>query len=119
VPDQNPVCCDFCYNPGLPLYEGGIDPLVHICGFCAAQAVAQTAPQPTQRRLALGVSNHFKGVADTWGAADPIVSGWKHPMQPRLTCLMMGEGLIECRCHHVVARLTTDGESSNELPLLR
>jgi ATP-dependent protease Clp ATPase subunit len=29
------------------LPTGGIDPLVHICGFCAAQAVAQTTPQPS------------------------------------------------------------------------
>jgi len=43
--DQVP-CCDFCFNSNLPLYEGGFDPPTRICGFCAAQAVAQTTPQP-------------------------------------------------------------------------
>jgi ATP-dependent protease Clp ATPase subunit len=113
MPDQNPVCCDFCFNTVIALYEGGSHPPVHICGFCAAQAVAQTTPQPSpepatppvppskeerlallpapktlvahlnhfvigqniaKRRLALGVSNHFKRVADAWVADDPIVT---------------------------------------------
>jgi ATP-dependent protease Clp ATPase subunit len=113
MPDQPPTTCDFCYNTGIPQHEGGIDPLVHICGFCAARAVAQTTPQPSpepatpsvpppkeerlalipspkslvahldqfvigqevaKRRLALGVSNHFKRVVDIWVADDPIVS---------------------------------------------
>jgi hypothetical protein len=37
--DQSPTSRDFCFDAGIALYEGGIDPLVHICGFCAAQAV--------------------------------------------------------------------------------
>ncbi len=44
--EQPPVCCDFCLNLNVPLYEGGIDPVVRICGFCASQAVSQTTPQP-------------------------------------------------------------------------
>jgi ATP-dependent Clp protease ATP-binding subunit ClpX len=112
MPDQNPVCCSFCFNHDLPLYEGGIDPLVHICCSCAARAVAQATPQPipepatpvppskeerralvpspksvvvhldrfvigqhiAKRRLALGVTNHFKRVADSWVADDPLVT---------------------------------------------
>ncbi len=46
MPDQSPFCCDFCLNLNVPLYEGGVDPLVRICGFCASQAVSQTTPQP-------------------------------------------------------------------------
>ena len=91
------------------------NPPTRICGFCAAQAVARTTPQPVpepapplerpsrevllasipspkslvahldqyvigqdiaKRRLALGVSNHFKWLVDAWdcGAPDPIVA---------------------------------------------
>jgi ATP-dependent Clp protease ATP-binding subunit ClpX len=28
------------------LFTGGSNPSVHICGFCAAKAVAETTPQP-------------------------------------------------------------------------
>ena len=45
MPDPTPIC-GFCSNLNVHLYQSGIDPVVHICGFCAAQAVAQTAPQP-------------------------------------------------------------------------
>jgi ATP-dependent Clp protease ATP-binding subunit ClpX len=113
MPAQNPVCCDFCFNTDIALYEGGSDPPVHICGLCAAQAVAQTTPQPSpepatppvppskearlalvpspksvvahldqfvigqevaKRRIAVGVSNHFKRVVDAWVADDAIVT---------------------------------------------
>src|SRR5271157_2908931 len=113
--EDQPVCCDFCFNSNIPLYEGGFDSTTRICGFCAAQAVAQTTPQPVpepappperpskeallasiltpkslvahldqyvvgqaiaKRRLALGVSNHFKRLVDAWDrdAPDPIVA---------------------------------------------
>jgi ATP-dependent protease Clp ATPase subunit len=112
---DQPACWDFYFNLNDPLYEGGIDPIVHNCGFCAAQALAQTTPQPqpapepatppaplskeeriallpapknivghlnqfvigqdlAKRRIAVGVSNHFKRVVDTWLADDPIVT---------------------------------------------
>ncbi len=110
MPDQSP-CCNFCLDAGIPLFKGGSNPPVHICGFCAAQAVAQMPqPQPApperpsreallasipspktlvahldqhvvdqalaKRRIALGVSNHFKRLVDAWDrdAADPIVA---------------------------------------------
>jgi ATP-dependent protease Clp ATPase subunit len=112
-----PPCCDFCFNSNIPLYESGFDSTTRICGFCAAQAVAQTTPHPrpvpepappperpsrearlasipppktlvahldqhvigqdiAKRRLALGVSNHFKRLVDAWdrGAPDPIIA---------------------------------------------
>jgi len=43
--DQAP-CCSFCFNQDIPLFQGGFDPPVRICGFCAAQAVEHTSPQP-------------------------------------------------------------------------
>lgn len=46
MPDPSPVVCDFCLNLSVPLYQGGIDLLVHICSDCATQAVAQPTPQP-------------------------------------------------------------------------
>jgi ATP-dependent protease Clp ATPase subunit len=116
MPDES-HCCDFCFNSNVPLYESGVDKPTRICGFCAAQAVAQTtpppepAPEPTplperpskearvayipmpktgvahldqyvvgqevaKRRLALGVTNHYKRIVDVWDryAADPIVT---------------------------------------------
>ena len=108
--DHRPVCCDFCYNSDVSLYEGGFEPLVHICAFCASRAVSQTTPQPApepapaperpskeerlafiptpksvvthldqfvigqdvaKRKLALGVSNHFKRLVDNWDRNDP------------------------------------------------
>ncbi len=47
---DQPVCCDFCLNLNVPLYEGGIDPLVRICASCATRALAeipQPVPEPT------------------------------------------------------------------------
>ncbi len=114
---NEPPCCSFYFDRDIPLFEGGFDPPSRICGFCAAQPVAQTAPQPqpilepapaperpskeallasipslkslvthleehpiwqdiAKRRLALGVSIHFKRLVDTLdrGASDPIVA---------------------------------------------
>jgi len=54
------LCCDFCFNSNIPLYEGGFDPPTRICGFCAALAVAQTTPvpqAPSQSRL---LSHHMR-----------------------------------------------------------
>ena len=113
--EDQPVCCDFCFNHDIPLYQGGFDSTTRICAFCATRALAEITPQPVpepappperlsrearlasipspkslvthldqfvigqniaKRRLALGVSNHFKRLVDCWerGAPDPIVS---------------------------------------------
>ena len=113
--EDQPVCCDFCFNSNFPLYEGGFDSTTRICAFCATRALAEITPQPVpepappperpskeallasipspktlvahldqfvigqniaKRRLALGVSNHFKRLVDTWDkdAPDPIVA---------------------------------------------
>ena len=45
--EPTPICA-FCTNLNVPLYQGGLDPIVHICGHCAAQALAQTTPQPVR-----------------------------------------------------------------------
>ena len=111
VPMSNePPCCAFCFNHDVPLFEGGFDPPVHICAFCANRALAEITPQPVpeptppperpskearlssipspkslvahldqhgighdvaKRRLALGVSNHFKRLVDVWDRDDP------------------------------------------------
>src|SRR5271165_491902 len=112
---NEPPYCSFCFNQNIPLYEGGFEPNVHICAFCATRALAEITPQPVpeptppperpskearlasipspkslvahldqyvigqniaKRRLALGVSNHFKRLVDAWdcGAPDPIVA---------------------------------------------
>ena len=42
-----PICA-FCSNLNVPLYQGGLDPIIFICGHCASQAVAQTTPQPAR-----------------------------------------------------------------------
>ncbi len=107
---DEPRCCAFCFNHDVPLFEGGFEPLVHICAFCATKALAEItplqAPEPTppperpskdarlasipspkslvahldqfvigqhvaKRRLALGVSNHFKRLVDSWDKDDP------------------------------------------------
>ena len=109
---DQPPCCSICLNHGIPLYEGGVDSIIRICGHCAAVAVAVTTPQPepapplerpsrearlaaipspktlvahldqyvigqdiAKRKLAIGVSNHFKRLVDVWDsdAPDPIV----------------------------------------------
>jgi ATP-dependent Clp protease ATP-binding subunit ClpX len=109
MPDQY-ACCDFCFNREISLYEGGFDPPVRICGFCASKALSEVNPQPApepappperpskevrlafiptpksvvahldqfvigqtqaKKRLALGVSNHFKRLVDTWDRNDP------------------------------------------------
>jgi len=113
--DDKPVCCDFCFNSNVSLFEGGFDSTTRICAFCATRALAEITPQPVpepappperpskearlasipspktlvahldqfvigqdiaKRRLALGVSNHFKRLVDTWerGAPDPIIA---------------------------------------------
>ena len=113
--EDQPVCCDFCFNSNVPLFEGGFDSTTRICAFCATRALAEITPQPVpepapplerpskesllasipspktlvahldqfvigqnvaKRRLALGVSNHFKRIVDTWDrdAPDPIVA---------------------------------------------
>src|SRR5271157_1034009 len=115
--EDQPVCCDFCFNSNVPLFEGGFDSTTRICGFCATRALAeitplpQPVPEPTppperpskeallasipspkplvahldqfvigqdiaKRRLALGVSNHYKRIVDCWDrdAPDPIVA---------------------------------------------
>ena len=104
------IHCAFCYNHDIPLYEGGFEPTVWICAFCANRALAEITPQPVpeptppperpskearlasipspktlvdhlnqhvigqdiaKRRLAVGVSNHFKRLVDTWDRDDP------------------------------------------------
>src|SRR5271157_2094861 len=112
--EEQPVCCDFCFNSNVPLYEGVLDSTTRICAFCATRALSeipQPVPEPTppperpskeallasipsprtivahldqfvigqdiaKRRLALGVSNHFKRLVDIWdrGAPDPIIT---------------------------------------------
>ncbi len=112
--DDKPVCCSFCFNQDVSLFEGGFDSTTRICGFCATRALAEITPQPVpepppperpsrearlasipapktlvahldqyvigqniaKRRLALGVSNHFKRLVDAWdcGAPVPIVA---------------------------------------------
>src|SRR5271157_2225774 len=113
--EDQPVCCDFCFNSNIPLFEGGFDSTTRICAFCATRALAEIIPQPVtepappperpskeallasipapktlvahldqfvvgqdiaKRRLALGVSNHFKRLVDAWdrGAPDPIIA---------------------------------------------
>ena len=113
--NNEPPCCDFCFNQDIPLYEGGFDSTTRICAFCATRALAEITSQPVsepvppperpskeallasipspktlvahldqflvgqeiaKRRLALGVSNHFKRLVDAWDkdAPDPIVA---------------------------------------------
>src|SRR5271165_2225898 len=115
--EDQPVCCSFCFNQDVSLFEGGFDSTTRICAFCATRALAEITPQPqpvpepappperpskeallasipapktlvahldqyvigqavAKRRLALGVSNHFKRLVDTWDrdAPDPIVA---------------------------------------------
>ena len=43
---DEPPRCSFCFNHGVPLYEGGFDPPVRICAFCSTKAVAETQPLP-------------------------------------------------------------------------
>jgi ATP-dependent Clp protease ATP-binding subunit ClpX len=112
---NQPPCCAFCFNHDVPLSEGGFEPPVHICAFCANRALVEITPQPVpepaprlerpskearlasipspkslvahldqyvigqdvaKRRLALGVTNHFKRLVDTWDqdAPDPIIT---------------------------------------------
>jgi ATP-dependent Clp protease ATP-binding subunit ClpX len=108
--EDQPVCCDFCLNSNIPLFEGGFATSIRICALCATRALAEITPQPVpepappperpskeallasipapktlvahldqfvigqdiaKRRLALGVSNHFKRLVDTWDRDDP------------------------------------------------
>ncbi len=110
--EDQPVCCSFCFNQDIQLFEGGVDSTIRICGNCAAMAVADTTPLPqpapplerpsrearlaaipspktlvshldehvigqnnAKRKLAIGVSTHFKRLVDVWDreAPDPIV----------------------------------------------
>ncbi len=111
---DQPLCCSFCFNQDIPLFDGGFDPPTRICGSCATRALAeipQPLPEPTplperpskeallasipspktlvghldqyvirqdiaKRRIALGVSNHYKRLVDTWDriALDPIIT---------------------------------------------
>src|SRR5271165_6840445 len=43
---NEPPYCSFCFNQNIPLYEGGFEPNVHICAFCATRALAEITPQP-------------------------------------------------------------------------
>src|SRR5271166_4748519 len=113
--EDQPVCCSFCFNQDVSLFESGFDSTTRICAFCATRALAEISPQPVpepalpperpskedllasipvpkslvahldqfvvgqdiaKRRLALGVSNHFKRLVDAWdrGAPDPIIA---------------------------------------------
>src|SRR6478609_7619977 len=111
--EDQPPCCDFCFNHDIPLFVGGFDSTTRICAFCATRALSEISPQPEpappperpskeallasipspkalvahldqfvigqaigKRRLALGVSNHFKRLVDTWDreAPDPIIA---------------------------------------------
>jgi len=114
--EDQPVCCSFCFNQDIPLFEGGVlDSTTRICAFCATRALAEITPQPVpestppskrpskeallasipspktlvahldqfvigqavaKRRLALGVSNHFKRLVDAWDrdAPDRIIA---------------------------------------------
>src|SRR5271165_1218018 len=115
--EDQPVCCSFCFNQDVSLFEGGFDSTTRICAFCATRALAEITPLPqpvpepapppeqpskeallasipapknlvthldqyvigqaiAKRRLALGVSNHYKRIVDTWDrhAPDPIIA---------------------------------------------
>jgi ATP-dependent Clp protease ATP-binding subunit ClpX len=43
---NEPTCCSFCFNHDVPLFEGGFEPPVHICAFCANRARSEISPQP-------------------------------------------------------------------------
>ncbi len=42
---NEPPCCAFCFNHDIPLFEGGFEPPVHICAFCANRALSEITPQ--------------------------------------------------------------------------
>jgi ATP-dependent Clp protease ATP-binding subunit ClpX len=44
--EDQPVCCDFCFNFSVSLFEGGFDSTTRICAFCATRALAEITPQP-------------------------------------------------------------------------
>ncbi len=44
--EDQPVCCDFCFNFNVPLFESGFDSTTRICAFCATRALAEISPQP-------------------------------------------------------------------------
>ncbi len=43
---DEPIYCAFCFNHDIPLFEGGFEPPVRICAFCATRALAEITPQP-------------------------------------------------------------------------
>src|SRR5271166_2476044 len=44
--EDQPVCCSFCFNQDIPLFEGGFDSTTRICALCATRALAEITPQP-------------------------------------------------------------------------
>src|SRR5271165_4019223 len=44
--EDQPVCCSFCFNQDVSLFEGGFDSTTRICAFCATRALAEITPLP-------------------------------------------------------------------------
>jgi hypothetical protein len=43
---DEPLCCSFCFNQHIPLFDGGFDPPVRICAFCPAHTLSEITPLP-------------------------------------------------------------------------
>ena len=47
MPEDQAPCCSFCFNDKIPLFECGFQPIVRICGSCAAQQSRTLLRSPT------------------------------------------------------------------------